>query len=580
VTSATPLDPTRRAFRLDRYPSLGPALADAFHAHRSNTFLVETDRGRVVTRLTFRDFLREVARLAAWMRARGLGPDDRVAIAMQNGPRWLEGAVAALGLGCVLVPLDGRAEGPELGRLLAHCRARALLTDGPVWRRLRDQPGAQVEVVLVHARLGPVEAREDWDRALVDEAALSTGWTPVARERDAPAAVVYSSGTTGGRPKGCVLTHGSYLHQLETLASLYPLAEDDVYLSLLPTNHALDFMCGFLVPALCGARVVHLRTLRPEWITGALKDQGVTHLSAVPAILTALERSLLERLDAQTGLAATGLRGVRALNAWLTRDRPREAVSRALLAPVHRALGGRLSRIFAGGAFVPRATARFLYDLGLPVAIGYGLTEACAVVTVNDLQPFRDDTVGLPLPGTDVRIDDRDEHGVGEVVVRGPQVFQGYLDDPGLTREALVDGWLRTGDLGVLDAAGHLRLVGRKKHMVVTAGGKNVYPEDVEGRFDGLAEVEEHAVVAAHAVWPARPGDDERLLLVVRARAELGPVVAEAARRARALPEHQRPAGLLVTEAPLPRTTSLKLKRDALASDLGARLRREDVRAL
>jgi long-chain acyl-CoA synthetase len=248
---------------------------------------------------------------------------------------------------------------------------------------------------------------------------------------------------------------------------------------------------------------------------------------------------------------------------------------------VHRALGGRLSRIFAGGAFVPRATARFLYDLGLPVAIGYGLTEACAVVTVNDLQPFRDDTVGLPLPGTEVRVDGRGSDGVGEVVVRGPQVFQGYLDDPELTREALVDGWLRTGDLGVIDAAGHLRLVGRKKHMVVTAGGKNVYPEDVEGRFDGLPGVEEHAVVAAHAVWPARPGEDERLLLVVRpGGGDAAAIHAEATRRTRALIDYQRPAGLLVMDAAMPRTTSLKLRRDALCQELAARARPQDVRAL
>src|SRR5690606_30956151 len=131
--------------------------------------------------------------------------------------------------------------------------------------------------------------------------------------------------------------------------------------------------------------------------------------------------------------------------------------------------------------------------------------------------------------------------------VRGPQVFQGYLDDPDLTAGTIVGGWLRTGDLGVIDAAGHLRLVGRKKHMVVTAGGKNVYPEDVEGRFDGLPQAEEHAVVAAHAVWPARPGDDERLLLVVRPRGDEGAaeLQAEAARRARALPDYQRPTGLL-----------------------------------
>lgn len=577
---AAPLDPARRAFRLDAYPSLGPALADAVLAHRSNPFLVETDRGRVVTERTFREAALEAGALAGWLAGRGLRAGDRLAVAMQNGPRWLEGALAAIGLGCVLVPLDARAEGPELARLLAHCRARALLTDGPVWRRLRDQPGLDLELALVHAPLGDPAPGLDLDGVLRD--ARPVAWTPVAAERGAPATIVYSSGTTGGRPKGCVLTHDNYLSQLETLATLYPLEEDDVYLSILPTNHAIDFMCGFLVPVLCGARVVHLRTLRPEWITAACRDQGVTHLSAVPALLVALERRLRERLDEVTGLAATGLRGVRALNAWLVRDRPREALSRVLLRPVHAALGGRLRRIFAGGAFVPRATARFLYDLGLPVAIGYGLTEACAVVTVNDLQPFRDDTVGLPLPGTEVRIDGRGPDGVGEVVVRGPQVFQGYLDDPELTREAIVDGWLRTGDLGVIDAAGHLRLVGRKKHMVVTAGGKNVYPEDVEGRFDGLPQAEEHAVVAAHAVWPARPGEDERLLLVVRPRAGAAAAAlqAEAARRARALPDYQRPAGLLVIDAPMPRTTSLKLRRDALCRELAARTRPQDVRAL
>lgn len=578
---AAPLDPARRAFRLDRYPSLGPALADAVHAHRSNPFLVLTDRGRVVVERTFREAAQEAGRLGAWLTARGVSPGDRLAIAMSNGPRWLEGALAGLGLGCVLVPLDARAEGAELARLLAHCGARALLTDGPVWRRLRDAP-LTLEVVLVDGPLGDPAPGLGWDDALA--AARAAPWTPVVAERDAPAAIVYSSGTTGGRPKGCVLTHRSYLSQLEALATLYPLAEDDVYLSVLPTNHALDFMCGFLVPVLCGARVVHLRTLRPEWLVRACQDHGVTHLSAVPALLQALEGRLQERLDAHEGLAATGLRGVRALNAWLTRDRPRAAVSRALLAPVHRALGGRLSRIFAGGAFVPRDTARALYDLGLPVAIGYGLTEACAVVTVNDLRPFRDDTVGLPLPGTEVRIDGRGPDGVGEVVVRGPQVFRGYLDDPDLTRETIVDGWLRTGDLGVLDAAGHLRLVGRKKHMVVTAGGKNVYPEEVESRFDGLPAAEEHAVVAAHAVWPARPGDDERLLLVVRPRGSadglVDGLVGEAARRARALPEHLRPAGLLVEPEPFPRTTSLKLRRDLLARGLGARARRDDVRAL
>jgi long-chain acyl-CoA synthetase len=273
-----------------------------------------------------------------------------------------------------------------------------------------------------------------------------------------------------------------------------------------------------------------------------------------------------------------GLDGLGQLNAWLTRRRPSHALSSALLLPLHQALGGRLRRIFAGGAFVPRATARWLHDQGFPVAIGYGLTEACAVVTVNDLAPFRDDTVGLPLAGTEVRIDAAPGEGSGEVLVRGPQLFAGYLDDPELTASVLGrDGWLRTGDVGRLDPAGHLQLVGRTKHMIVTAGGKNVYPEDVESRFDGLP-VEEHAVVAAHAVWPSRPGEDEALVLVVRAGAV--DALGEADRRNRALPEHQRVAGVVELDQPFPRTTSLKLRRDALAKELGARRARRDVRPL
>jgi long-chain acyl-CoA synthetase len=329
-------------------------------------------------------------------------------------------------------------------------------------------------------------------------------------------------------------------------------------------------MCGFLVPLLCGASVVHLETLRPELVLGALKERRVTHMSAVPALLSALERRLRERLRGLPPLADAGLRGLKALNRFLTRKGPNHAISRALLHPVHDALGGRLRRIFAGGAFVPAGTARVLYELGLPVAVGYGLTEACAVVSVNDLAPFRDDTVGPPVPGTEIRLHGRDGRGRGEVWVRGPQVFAGYLDDPELSAATLEDGWLKTGDLGEIDATGHLRLVGRIKNMIVTAGGKNVYPEDVEGRFHGV-DAEELAVLAAHTVWSGAPGEDEALLLAVRPRGEKPALREQLLKRNRRLPAYQRAEGVLWVDDPFPRTTSLKLKRAELARSLRAR---------
>ena len=215
---------------------------------------------------------------------------------------------------------------------------------------------------------------------------------------------------------------------------------------------------------------------------------------------------------------------------------------------------------------------------GLPVIIGYGLTEACTVATVNDLKPFRADSVGRPAPGVDLRIDRPNADGIGEVLLRGPTVMKGYLDEPELTAETLVDGWLHTGDLGWVDASQHLHLVGRAKNMIVTAGGKNIYPEDVESAF-GTTPAEESVVMASGYIW----GDDlgrESLVLVVREPVSRPAVLEEAARANRQLAEHKRVHKVLFVEESFPRTASMKVKRGALADLLRARYRASDAVAL
>ncbi len=151
------------------------------------------------------------------------------------------------------------------------------------------------------------------------------------------------------------------------------------------------------------------------------------------------------------------------------------------------------------------STMQFFYDLGIPVVNGYGLTEAGTVLTVNDLKPFRADTVGKPLPGVELRVLSPNEEGIGEIAARSKTVMSHYLDDAELTLETIVDGWLLTGDLGRFDKSGHLQLFGRKKNMIVTEGGKNIYPEDIETVFDGLP-VKEYCVFAANYVWPQKAG--------------------------------------------------------------------------
>ena len=268
-----------------------------------------------------------------------------------------------------------------------------------------------------------------------------------------------------------------------------------------------------------------------------------------------------------------------------TRREPNHKLSSRLLRPIHDQFGGKLKFVFCGGAFVERRSAEFFNSLGIPVAIGYGLTEAGTVLTVNDLKPFRGDSVGKPVDGVELELRDQNEAGVGEVWVRGPTVMQGYLDEPELSREAIVDGWLRTGDLGLLDAAGHLKLVGRARNMIVTEGGKNVYPEDIEAAFAGIDECEEYSVFAANYLWPTGKLTDEQLLIVVRPKPgssdeQVDALLGELRARNRRLADYKRLAGYLLWEREFPRTASQKIKRDPLARDLRARLDRASIRAL
>jgi long-chain acyl-CoA synthetase len=258
------------------------------------------------------------------------------------------------------------------------------------------------------------------------------------------------------------------------------------------------------------------------------------------------------------------------INKAFTKSHPRLWLSRRLLKEVHAAFGGELQAIIVGGAFSEPQTLEFFYDLGIPVANGYGLTEAGTAITVNDLKPFRADTVGKPLPGMEVKIVDPSPDGVGEVYVRSKTIMSGYLDEPDLTAAAIVDGWLRTGDLGKFDPQGHLHLSGRKKNMIVTEEGKNIYPEDIEAAFEGLP-VKEFCVFAANYIWPKRSMVGEQLIIAIHLENNqqfTDELKQGIIRRNNRLLNYKRVHGCVLVDQDFPRTASLKIKRSELAEGL------------
>jgi long-chain acyl-CoA synthetase len=481
---------------LDQYSCLGGALRDALDRWPNEICLIESDRDRERTRLTYSDFKQTATPLARALQDAELNPGNRAAIIMANQSKWLVSAYAILQIGGVLVPLDYKLSAEDHLKLLAHSKAKFLVIEHHLWRAITDSPDFKdhkLKIVLVTEAPPSAELRGGfrWE-----EFRRKGDADFVQRKKEDPACIVYSSGT-GGHPKGCVLTHENYLEQCKALTAWYPFWPGVRYLSILPTNHAIDFMVGFIGPFVCGACVVHLRTLRPEFVRDAFVRYRITYVSLVPLVLKNLERGIKGNFDALPPFKRFVLDRLIWLNKLFTRKRPNVPLSRKLLPQVHKAFGGELLAMFTGGAFMDPATLQFFYDLGIPVANGYGLTEAGTVLTVNDFKPFRADTVGKPLPGVELRILNPDSEGIGEVAVKSKTIMSHYLDDPELTAETIVDGWLLTGDLGRLDRTGHLQLFGRKKNMIVTAGGKNVYPEDVEFAFEDIP-VKEFCIFAAN----------------------------------------------------------------------------------
>ena len=563
---------------LTQYSCLGAALRDALDRWPNETCLIESDRDREKLRLTYSDFKALARRLLRALQDADFKPGDRAAIIMTNQSKWLVSAYAIFYGGGVLVPLDYKLSAAEHLQLLAHSKSKFLVVEYYLWRAMMLSPefkNLKMQLALV------TEAPAGVDLAGAyrwEEFRRKGEPTFVNRQKEDAASIVYSSGT-GGRPKGCVLTHENYLEQCKALTTWYPFWPGVRYLSILPTNHAIDFMVGFIGPFVCGACVVHLRTLRPEYVRDAFTRYKITYMSLVPMVLKNLERGLKAKFEDLPKPNKFLLNRLIGLNRLLTRRRPWVGFSRRLLPQVHRAFGGQLRAMFTGGAFIEPSTLQFFYDLGIPVANGYGLTEAGTALTLNDFKPFRADTVGKPLPGIELRVLNPDTEGIGEVAVRSKTVMSHYLEDPELTAQTIVDGWLLTGDLGRFDGSQHLQLFGRKKNMIVTEGGKNIYPEDIEIVFDGLP-VKEYCIFAANYIWPAKNLGREKLIIVLRL--ELGQDFNPTLRddltvRNRRLPDFKRVGGYVVWDKDFPRTASMKIKRTELAEEIRKRLDRSSL---
>ncbi|MBN2164556.1 MAG: AMP-binding protein [Pontiellaceae bacterium] len=423
--------------------------------------------------MSFQQLRERVWHVAEMLVRIGVGPGDRVALYRENSTEWFEIYHGIVSIGAIAVPVDAKLREQEVAHIFHDCGVSAVFCSGrmvPVVDAVSERLIHLKAVVAIgggeELSLSRPEVRcVDYDRLReeVAEDALGDGraYDRFAPEEDVPASFIYTSGTTG-RQKGAVLSHRNFMANVVSIAEAIDIRPSDNFMLVLPLHHSFAFTCNLLVPLYARCEISLVENLKT--IKANMADCSPTVLLAVPLLL---EKMLSRIMD---GIAASKPA------TWMYRL----GLARVIGRKIHAGLGGALRIVVSGGAPISASTLEVWNKLGILVVEGYGITETAPVLTVNRPDGPVIGTVGPPLSGVEIRIDHPNGEGVGEIVVRGDNVMQGYYNNPEETAKVLNDGWYFTGDLGRVDAAGYLTISGRKKSLIVNREGKNIYPEEVE----------------------------------------------------------------------------------------------------
>lgn len=455
------------------------------------------DGGRGLT-LTYTQVLENVRRLAAGLQAPEYADLREIGLLSENRPEWPVAYLAIVASGKTVVPIDANLKSNEIETLLRLSGLTRIFVSGRFEKMVAD-----FNLGLRVFSFEP-SSENHWQRLMSDP----VDFTPLG-SRESTAVLIYTSGTTGA-PKAVILTHGNILTNLKGIRHAIPVDERDTYLSLLPLHHTFEATCGFLTPLTSGAMVVYARSLKSKDIREDIAANGISIMCGVPLLFEKLYHAMRRNIQSaslQKRLFFNALYAVSALG-WSMRRK----WGRRLFSPLLGKAGMDNVRLFfSGAAALPTHISRFFCLIGIDLLQGYGMTETSPVISVSHPDDIRFGSVGPPLIGVDVKIDNPDEHSIGEIIVRGDNCTPGYRNNPEQTAELWRDGWLHTGDLGRIKD-GHLWITGRAKNLIVSAAGKNIYPEELEEKLLASDFVLESVVFGQ--LKQGRQGEEVRALIV------------------------------------------------------------------
>ena len=457
--------------------------------------------------ISYDAFEKDVHYLSAFLKHNGIKSKERVAILSENRPGWYLADMAILNVGAINVPLYPSLPANQIEYILKNCSAKAIIVSNmlqlgkilSIWQNLPE-----LTLVVVMNRLEEAiedvldlnQAKAKGKKILEDKPWLLEG-LPV--EPDDVATIIYTSGTTG-LPKGVMLTHRNICEDVKSCSSIIRLDESDCGLSFLPLSHAYERTGGYYLLFSCGASIFLAESI--ETISLNMSEARPTIIFTVPRLFDRMKMSILKQISMQSAIKQKIFYWALKTGENYHQEINKKGSSGKILSIQHALaeklvynkiktkFGGRLRYFVSGGAALPQKVGEFFQALDINILEGFGLTETAPVTHVNRPGKIKYGTVGPAIDNVQVKIAED-----GEILLKGPNIMKGYWNDEAATKEVIRDGWFYTGDIGVIDRDGYLKITDRKKHIIVTSGGKNITPMPIENLISDSPYVEQVVVI-------------------------------------------------------------------------------------
>ncbi len=505
--------------------------------------------------VTYMQYMADINALGTKLVDMGL-KGEKIAVIGEASYAW---AVTYLAVVCgvgVIVPLDKELPKEEIDNLINIANVKMIIHSPKVKTIDKDTKvdykvcmGEELDALIEDGKRLLKEGNREFLDAVIDPEEMQI--------------LLFTSGTTG-MAKGVMHNHRTICTNLMAMVTMFRLYPEDIFLSVLPIHHTYECTCGFLCPIYKGCTVAHCEGLK--YIVQNLKETKATMVLGVPLMFEKMWRTINKNID------KNGMR--KKVNLAMKIAKVAGAVGfdvrRKLFKQIHDNFGGNIRTFISGAAAIDPKVAEGFRSIGIQLLQGYGLTECAPIGALNRDVYFKDKAAGLPLPGVEIKIDNPNEEGIGEVLIKGGNVMMGYYEAPELTAEAIVDGWYHTGDLGYLDKDNFLILTGRMKNVIITKNGKNVFPEEIEtylgrSRFveDSLVQSREKGddVLIYAQIMPNYPeveaelGTDyteEQLVALIRAEVEAANELTQS---------YKRVTKFSIRKRPFKKTTTHKIQR-------------------